>query len=171
MMAEQDTDLAERFAALETRVRQLEDQQEIARIIASYGPLVDSGSAEAVADLWKPDGVYDVDEMVMSGHDEIVAMVTGSNHQGWITNGCAHFLGPAHVEVEGDEAVAVGHSLMIVRRDGQFLVRRATAHRWRLRRGPRGWRVTRRTSRVLDGRAESPRLLAALGVHAKVAAE
>lgn len=166
-----DADLAERFAAIEARLRQLEDQQEIARLIASYGPLVDSGSAEAVADLWEPDGVYDVDEAVMSGHADIAAMVAGSKHQGWINSGCAHFLGPSHVQVDGDEAVAVGHSLMVVRSDGEFVVRRATANRWLLRRGPQGWRVTRRTSRVLDGREEAPRVLAALGVHAQATVE
>lgn len=170
-MTEQAASISERLAAVEKRVRQLEDQQEIAQLIASYGPLVDSGSAEAVADLWEPDGVYDVDEQVMSGHDEIVAMVNGSNHQNWIKAGCAHFLGPAHVEVDGDEAVAVGHSLMIVRRDGQFVVRRATAHRWQLRRGARGWRVTRRTTRVLDGRKESSRLLVGLGLREHSATE
>lgn len=170
-MTGRPTDLPERFTAVEARLLQLEDQQEIARLIAGYGPLADSGSAEAVADLWESDGVYDVDEKVMNGRDEIAAMVAGTNHQDWIRSGCAHFLGPAHVEVEGDEAVAVGHSLMVVRRDGQFVVRRATAHRWQLRRGTRGWRVTRRTSRVLDGGEEAPRLLAALGVRAQAADE
>ncbi len=165
------TELVERLAAVEARLRQLEDQQEIAQIIASYGPLVDGGSADAVAHLWEPDGVYDVDEKVMHGRDEIAAMVTGTSHRSWIANGCAHFLGPVHVDVEGDEAVAVGHSLMVVRNDGQFVVRRATAHRWRLHRGPEGWQVSVRTSRVLDGREESQKLLAALGVRAQVAAE
>ncbi|SDX67394.1 SnoaL-like domain-containing protein [Saccharopolyspora shandongensis] len=161
-MAEESTDLAERLAALEERLRRLEDQQEIARLIASYGPLVDSGSAEAVADRWEVDGTYEVDGWSMNGRAEIVAMVTGATHQGWIEGGCAHFLGPAHITVEGDEAVAVGHSLMVLHNGGEFVVRRATANRWRLRRGPAGWRVTRRTGRVLDGREESPRLLAAL---------
>lgn len=159
-MAEQSTEIAE----LAARLRQLEDQQEIARLIASYGPLVDSGSAEAVADRWEPDGAYDVDELSMNGRDEIAAMVSGPRHQGWIKGGCAHFLGPAHVTVEGDDAVAVGHSLMVVHQSGEFVVRRATANRWQLRRSQRGWRVTRRTSRVLDGREESPGLLAALGI-------
>ncbi|MER7015268.1 nuclear transport factor 2 family protein [Saccharopolyspora sp. NPDC000359] len=167
-MTGQPTDLADRLAAVEARLRQLEDQQEIAQLIASYGPLVDSGSAEAVADLWEPDGVYDVDGRCMNGREEIAAMVTGKHHQGWIEGGCAHFLGPAHVAVDGDDAVAVGHSLMVVRRDERFVVHRATAHRWVLRRSPGGWRVTRRTSRVLDGREESPRLLAALGSHEEV---
>lgn len=143
----------------EARLRKLEDEAAIARLIASYGPLVDAGSAEAVAALWETDGVYDVDELVMNGRDEIVAMVQSPNHQGWIAGGCAHFVGPPVVTVTGDDAVAVCHSLMIVNQDGQFIVRRATANHWQLRRGEDGWQVAVRTNRVLDGRPESPALL------------
>lgn len=144
---------------VEARLRKLEDEAAIAQLIASYGPLVDAGSAEAVAALWEADGVYDVDELVMNGRDEIVAMVQSPHHQGWITGGCAHFVGPPVVTVTGDDAVAVCHSLMIVNQDGQFVVRRATANHWRLRRGEDGWQVAVRTNRVLDGRPESPALL------------
>lgn len=147
------------WVELLARVQRLEDEAAIARLIASYGPLVDAGSAVAVAELWEPDGVYDVDELVMHGRDEIVAMVRSANHQGWIEGGCAHVVGPPLVTVTGDEAVAVCHSLMIVNQDGRFVVRRATANHWRLHRGATGWKVIVRTNRVLDGRAESPALL------------
>ncbi|GAA2482525.1 nuclear transport factor 2 family protein [Streptomyces thermolineatus] len=152
----------ERLAGLEQRLAHLEDERAVARLIAAYGPLVDSGSAEAVAALWEPDGVYDVDELLMRGREEIAAMVRSDAHRGWIAGGCAHVVGPAHVTVDGDEAVAVCHSLMVVREGGACTVRRATANHWRLRRGPDGWRVAVRTSRVLDGRPESPALLASL---------
>lgn len=152
------------LAALEARLRRLEDEAAIARLIASYGPLVDAGSAEAVAALWAPDGVYDVDELVMHGRDEIAAMVRSPNHRRWIADGCAHFVGPPVVTVTGDEALAVCHSLMIVNQDGRFVVRRATANHWRLRRDGDSWQVTVRTNRVLDGRTESPGLLAS-GFH------
>lgn len=151
--------MTDRIAQLEARLRLLEDEREIARLITAYGPLVDAGDAEGVAAIWEPDGIYDVDEAYLAGHDQLVAMVSGHGHQQWIGGGCAHFLGPAHITVRGDEAIAVCHSLMVVRQDGQFVVRRATANHWELRRGERGWRVTTRTSRVLDGRTESPELL------------
>lgn len=153
------SDLSERLAALESRLARLEDERAVARLIASYGPLVDSGDADAVAGLWEPDGVYDVDELLMTGHGQIAAMVGSAAHRRWITEGCAHLVGPPHVTVTGDEAVAVCHSLMVVRSGERFAVRRATANHWRLRRGARGWRVTTRTNRVLDGRRESPELL------------
>ncbi|GAB3742646.1 hypothetical protein GCM10027598_74780 [Amycolatopsis oliviviridis] len=47
--------------------------------------------------------------------------------------------------------------------DGRFVVRRATANHWRLRREENGWAVTVRTNRVLDGRPESPALLRQAG--------
>ncbi|CRK57823.1 hypothetical protein [Alloactinosynnema sp. L-07] len=147
------------LAALEARIQLLEDEAAISRLIASYGPLVDSGAAAAVAALWGADGVYDVDELVMHGRDEILAMVESANHQGWIASGCAHFIGPPVVTIAGDDAVAVCHSLMIVKQDKRFVVRRATANHWRLRRTATGWQVAVRTNRVLDGRPESPALL------------
>ncbi|MES9536177.1 MULTISPECIES: nuclear transport factor 2 family protein [unclassified Actinomadura] len=149
-----------RLAALEERLRALEDEREITRLILSYGPLVDSGCASEVAALWEPDGVYDVDELMMAGGPEIEAMVRSDGHQRWISGGCAHVVGPPHVTVSGDEATAVGYTLMIVKRPDGFVLRRATANHWRLRRTPSGWRAVTRTNRVLDGREESPDLLA-----------
>jgi len=157
-------DLEARLAALEalaTRVAVLEDEREISQLIAAYGPLVDSGAAAEVAAIWTADGVYDVDEGHFDGADAIHAMVESSGHQGWIKGGCAHFLGPVKVTVHGDEAVAICHSLMVVHGEDGFRVRRATANHWQLVRTPEGWRATVRTSRVLDGRPESPALLGA----------
>ncbi|KQY50940.1 nuclear transport factor 2 family protein [Nocardioides sp. Root140] len=159
-------------AALEERLRRLEDKEAIAELIATYGPLVDGGAADDVAAQWTEDGVYDVDEITMNGRDEIRSMVRSKNHQGWIAGGCAHFLGPVKITATGDEAVAVCHSLMIVNRGGdfekdpEFVVRRATAHHFELVRGSDGWLVAKRTSRVLDGRAEAPALLVK-GAHGK----
>jgi uncharacterized protein (TIGR02246 family) len=156
-----DSDLEGRLALLEDRLAVLEDERAVARVVAAYGPLVDSGDAERVAALWEPDGIYDVDELMMTGRAEIAAMVHSANHQRWIAGGCAHVVGPPHVTVIGDVATAVCYSLMIVLDEGEFRLRRATANLWRLRRGPDGWRVTERTNRVLDGRPEAPALLAA----------
>jgi hypothetical protein len=44
---------------LKDRVRFLEDQVELGQLVARYGPSVDSGSAEATAELWTDDGVFD----------------------------------------------------------------------------------------------------------------
>lgn len=162
------TSIEERLHALEQQVQQLRDERDIHRLIASYGPLVDAGEADEVAQIWTEDGVYDVDEVYLAGHRQLAAMVKSSAHQTWIHGGSAHFLGPVHVTVDGDEAIAVGYSLMVVMKDGRFQLRRAGVSHWALRRTEAGWRTTVRTTRVLDGRAESHALLVA-GVHAEPA--
>lgn len=149
-----------RIAALEDRLQHLEDERDVARLIASYGPLVDSGSAAEVGSLFEPEADYDVDELAMHGREQVEAMVRSANHARWIDGGCAHVVGPPHVTVRDATAVAVCHSLMVVHDGERFVLRRATANLWRLAKGTEGWRVTSRTNRVLDGRSEAPRLLA-----------
>lgn len=154
----------DRILALEARLQRLEDEQAIARLVASYGPLVDAGEAERVADLWTDDGVYDVEGWFMDGRAAIEAMVRSDAHQGLIGAGSCHFLGPAHVSVNGDHAVAVCPSVLFARRDGRPAVARIGANRFELVRTPDGWRTTRRTTRGLDGSPEARGLLAALDV-------
>lgn len=157
---------AEGSRTVEERLAALEDARAISDLIATYGPLVDSGDAEAVAALWEPDGIYDIDETRLEGHAAIEAMVRSRGHQGLIAAGCAHLLGPPRVTVDGDEAVAVCQSLLVAHGEKGFRVLRATANHWHLRRGPAGWRVRVRTGRVLDGRTEAPYLLAE-GAHGR----
>lgn len=152
--------LEQRLAALEQRVQQLEDEAAVRAVVASYGPLADAGEAAAVAALWEQDGVYDVDELHMTGRQQVAAMVASTAHRDWIARGCAHVVGVPHVRVSGDEAVAVGHSVMLVHGEDGFRVRRATANVWELHRDRGRWRVRRRTSRALDGRPDAPQLLA-----------
>ena len=44
--------------ALERRCRAVEDHLEILNLLNSYGPLVDSGSAQEAAELWTESGGY-----------------------------------------------------------------------------------------------------------------
>jgi hypothetical protein len=154
-------DPVDRLDALEARLRALEDERAITMLVASYGPLVDAGEADRVAALWTEDGVYDVDELFMGSRAEIDAMVRSEAHQGLLARGCCHFLGPAHVSIDGDRAVAVCESVLLVRHEGRVVVARIGANRWELVRTGAGWRTTRRTTRALDGRAETRALLAA----------
>lgn len=152
----------ERLDQLERRLQRVEDERTIERMIARYGPLVDAGSdntADAAAALWAEDGTYDVEGWSMRGRTEIAAMVRSPEHQGLIGRGCCHFLGPAVVTIDGDEAVAVCESALLVHRDGRFAVARAGANHFRLRRIDRRWQITERTTRVLDGKPEARQLL------------
>jgi hypothetical protein len=169
----------ERLARLEERLRALEDRLEIYQLLSAYGPLVDSGDAEATAGLWVDDGVYDwgggpkpADGAPVAGEGwagaaysraEIADMVRGPGHQSIIAGGAGHVIGLPHVQLAGDSAVATGYA-RLYRWDGaQFVVVRVSANRWELVRTEAGWRVATRTNRVLDGGAE-PRALLRAGV-------
>lgn len=151
------------LAALAARVQLLEDTLAIMNIVSGYGPAVDSGSAEAVADIWTEDGVYDVDTGAMHGHAELEAMVRSTNHQSYIHGGSAHLVGPPHIKIDGDTAVATCHSQLVLRdtEKGVNRVARITANRWEFARIDGAWKVTLRTNRLLDGRAEARDILAA----------
>lgn len=148
------------------RVRRLEDERDIARLIASYGPAVDAGDADATAGLWASDGSYDVDGWRMQSRADVHAMVTSDAHQKLVAGGCCHFLGPCVVTVDGDEAVAVCESVVLVRHDAEegsekrsYRVWRCTANHFALRRVDGHWRISARTSRVLDGSPDAHALL------------
>ncbi|CAJ1587318.1 nuclear transport factor 2 family protein [[Mycobacterium] wendilense] len=150
------------------RVRRLEDERDIARLIASYGPAVDAADAAAAAELWAETGTYDVENWQMVGQAEVQAMVSSSAHRELVAAGCSHFLGPAVVTVDGDGAIAVCESLVLLRRPEplpdskvaqEYLVWRAAANHFELTRGPDGWRITKRSSRMLDGGPRAHALL------------
>src|SRR6201998_643059 len=102
----------ERLGVLEQRLRRAEDELAIARLMASYGPLVDAGDADAVAGLWTEDGEYDVDGWHMRSRADVAGMVRSPAHQGLISGGSAHFLGPVRVDVDGDAAGGGGGAIV-----------------------------------------------------------
>jgi len=157
----------DRVAKLEERLSRLEDERAIERMIASYGPLVDAGEADATADLWAVDGAYDVEGWPMRSRDDVAAMVRSDAHQGLIGRGCCHFLGPAVVTVDGDEAVAVCESALFVKSSKGFAVYRAGANHFRLHRRDGRWQIAHRTTRTLDGGSEAHELLSS-GVAGRV---
>lgn len=150
---------------LTARVQQLEDERDIARLVASYGPSVDSGDAVSAASLWAEDGYYDVEDWRMDSRADVAAMVSSRSHQDLVADGCCHLLGPCVVTVTGDTAVAVCESLVLLRRDtnggSEYVVWRATANHFSLNRIDGQWRIAARTSRVLNGEPGAHALLRA----------
>ena len=144
-----------RLAALEERLQRVEDELTITQMLAAYGPLVDAGEPEPVAALWAVDGSYSVEGWTMLSRADVHAMVTSDAHQGLISNGSCHFLGPARVRILGDQAVAVCPSILVVPHEGRYLAYRAGANHFRLRRGAAGWEITERTTLALDGSTEA----------------
>lgn len=146
--------------ALEARLQALEDREAIRELIARYGPLADSGDAEGVAALWAEDGVYAIAGFGEAcGRAEIAALIDGGNHRQLMADGCAHILGPVAIDLDGDTAVARGHSLVLRWTGNQFEVHRVAANRWELARSQEGWLVTRRDNALLQGEAAARALL------------
>jgi hypothetical protein len=143
------------------RLQALEDREAIRNLIASYGPLADSGDAAGVALLWAEDGVYAVDGFAEArGHAAIAALIAGPVHQALMARGCAHLLGAPVIDLDGDRARARCHSVVLAKAGEGWEAVRVAANRWELARTPKGWRVIRRDNALLDGRVAAQALLA-----------
>ena len=129
-------EFSERLTSLEARVRELEDQAAVLRLVYSWGPAVDSGSSRAAGGLWDEAGVLESDLSRLEGPSGVAAMVESDGQQALIRQGCAHVQSAPIVHIAGDE----GHQVW-----------RVSANRWECRRTPVGWRLTRRVNRVIDG--------------------
>lgn len=170
------SDVSGEIAELRARLQRLEDERDIARLIASYGPAVDSADADTTAALWTDDGRYDVEGWRMDSRADVQAMVASAAHRQLVESGCCHFLGPAVVTVSGESAIAVCESLVLLRRPEplphsdfkaeawqsyaqEYMVWRASANHFELVRGVDGWRISHRTSAMLAGGEAALRLL------------
>ena len=145
---------------LTRRLAAVEDELAIYRVLARYGPSVDSGSSEEAAELWTEDGEYDAQVGVWCGRAAIAGMVAGPGHQGLIHAGAAHVMGGVpYVTVDGDVATAIAYYHLHRRQGDHFEVWRVTATRWDLVREPEGWKVLKRVNRLLDGGDDARMLL------------
>jgi hypothetical protein len=153
------SELDARVAALEARLRQLEDELAVHRLMTTYGPAVDSGSADEAGALWTADGTYETDggSGIMEGPAGVAAMVRGRGHQSLLPN-CAHQVGPGVVQLDGDTAVATTYSRVYLREGDAYRVWRVAVNRWHLVRTVDGWRIRRRVNRSL-GHPESTAIL------------
>jgi hypothetical protein len=145
---------------LEGRLRRVEDELAIRRLVNSYGPAADAGLTSFAASVWLEDGIYDWDASgdPYDGSAAVDRMLQGENHQSLITRGVAHFAGPLLVELDGDRATALNYSLIMRREDNRFSLWRVSAARWDLERSGPSWRVRRRTNRLMDDTGVGRRL-------------
>jgi len=151
---------AAKLKAMEARLRALEDEREITRLMAAYGPAVDSGSVEAAAWLWSEDGVYDAQVDLFEGRAGIRRLVTGPMHQEIIQGGSAHVINLPLIELDGDRAVATCYARLYRWAGDGFKVWRITANRWQFVREADGWHVKHRLNIQLNGTPEARALLA-----------
>jgi ketosteroid isomerase-like protein len=146
-------DLERRVKELAARVQRLEDELAIHRLIVAYGIAADRGDADGAAATFAEDGVYDVDMGVMRGRMAVADMLRGARHQAMVGR-CAHQIGPAVIEIDGDCALATGYSRVYLASKDGVRVYRVSTNRWKLERRGGGWVVVSRTTRLL-GHTES----------------
>lgn len=161
------------LAALEDRLRSVEDTLAIYRLIASHPPAADTGNDRYYRDAFASDGAVDLGAgKGATGNEAIGAIVKTPEHQAAIAGGLCHFAGLPQVEVSGDSAVAISY-LQIITPDRQasprevsghgtstgFRIHRVGANRWELKRERNGWKIKRRTLRPLDGNDDAQALL------------
>lgn len=153
-------DIESRLAALEARCRKAEDHLEILNLLNTYGPLVDSATAQPAAGLWVEGGGYNFTmpgggTKRLSAPDEIAGMYGWQGHLDLVNTGCAHLTATPRISVKGDEAEAVGYSFVVLKEGDRWFLWRAAVNHWTLRRTPEGWRIAERFNRALDGSEES----------------
>lgn len=140
------------LAELRVRLTRLEDESAITRLVMSYGPAADAGLTSFAGQLWSSDGEYDWDASGTphQGSAGVDAMLQSDGHQSLIAAGIGHFAGPLLFELDGDAATALNYSLIMRREGERFYLWRVSAVRWDFVRTDSGWRVKRRTNRLLD---------------------
>ena len=145
------SDLESRVEALEQRLRAVEDELAIHRVITRYGFAVDVGDADRTAAVFAPDGVYDADVRLMQGREAVCDMVRSDRHQNMVGR-CAHQIGPAVVHLDGDRAMAIGYSRVYLKEADRIEVYRVSYNRWDLERRDGEWQIVHRRTRLLGHR-------------------
>lgn len=151
--------MVDRLEALERRLATAEDELAVIRVLASYGPLVDTGSAEAAPGLFAPHGVYDSDLGPMRGAQAIADVFAGEVHQAMVARGIGHVVGLPMVTVEGNRATAVSPAFVFVRKRDGYGIWRVSQNVWELERIDGAWKVVYRTNRLVDGSGAARALL------------
>jgi hypothetical protein len=137
---------------IERRIRAIEDRLEIYNLIAGHPPSADTGNAAYAEVVFTADAVFDGANLQSAGHQAAIAA------------GLAHFTSLPHVTINGDTAVVVSYlQILTPRKSGEtvevpnhggsrgYHIHRVVTNRWDLVRTPSGWKIKRRTLRLVDG--------------------
>jgi hypothetical protein len=166
--------MPERHGTLWDRLRAVEDRLEILNLIAAHPPSADTGADYYAETVYLEDGVFDRGESLPGarGNKEMGALLRSPGHQAAIAGGLAHFAGLPHIALHGDEAVVTSYlQILTPQKTGEevevpnhgaskgFRIHRVVANRWELVRTPAGWKIKRRTLRLIDGSEPARALL------------
>jgi len=159
---------------LEQRIRAIEDRFEIYNLIAGHPPSADTGADYYAEAVYAEDGVFDRGANLSgaAGNKAIAAMLTTDGHKAAIAGGIAHFTGLPHITLDGDDAVVVSYlQILTPNKSGAeievpnhglsrgYHIHRVVTGRWDLHRSASGWKIKRRTLRLVDGSEPSREIL------------
>jgi hypothetical protein len=161
-------------STLEQRIRAIEDRLEIYNLIASHPPSADTGADYYAEATYAEDGVFDRGPNLSgaSGNKAIAASLKSDGHQAAIAGGLAHFTGLPHIALDGDRATVTSYlQILTPNKSGAAIevpnhgasrgyhIHRVVTNRWELMRTATGWKIKRRTIRLVDGSEPSREIL------------
>ena len=159
---------------LERRIRAIEDRLAIYNLIASHPPSADTGAAAYAEAVYTEDGVFDrgAELSGATGNRALGALLQSDGHRAAIAGGLAHFTGLPHVTLDGDSAIVISYlQILTPKKSGEavevpnhgasrgYHIHRVVTNRWDLVRTEAGWKIKRRTIRLVDGSEPSRELL------------
>jgi hypothetical protein len=166
--------MAEQNGGLDRRIRAVEDRLEIYNLIAGHPPSADTGAAAYAEAVYAEDGVFDRGPGLSGavGNKAIAMSLESPGHQAAVAGGLAHFTGLPHVTLYGDRAVVISYlQILTPNKSGAVVevpnhgasrgyhIHRVVANRWDLVRTASGWKIERRTLRLVDGSEPSRDIL------------
>lgn len=151
-----DRPTVDQMASFEVRLQALEDERSIRELISSYCYYADSGRDEELAALFTVDGVMSSkvagEARATTGLGQIRAQIADQNghHRPDLYRHGLHLLGEnVVVDIDGNQATASSYSIMVLKRDSEYVIYSASSNRWLLRRVDGSWRIAERTRRAV----------------------
>lgn len=159
---------------LDQRIRAIEDRLEIYNLIAGHPPSADTGADYYARSVYTDDGVFDRGENLSgaTGAEAIGASLKAPQHQAAIEGGLAHFAALPHIALDGDKAVVTSYlQILTPNKTGEAIevpnhgasrgyhIHRVVTNRWELVRAATGWKISRRSIRLVDGTEPSREIL------------
>src|ERR1700727_3551977 len=160
--------------SLDQRLRAIEDRLEIYNLIASHPPSADTGAAAYAEAVYAEDGVFDRGPGLSgaTGNKAIAASLKSEGHQAAIAGGLAHFTGLPHIALDGDNAIVTSYlQILAPHKSGEpievpnhgssrgYHIHRVVSNRWEFARTAAGWKIKRRTIRLVDRSEPSREIL------------
>ncbi|WP_157749328.1 nuclear transport factor 2 family protein [Jatrophihabitans sp. GAS493] len=163
----------EPFAEIVARLKVLEDERDLRRLLAQYAFYADTGRSRDWVALFTADGAIDLGDTVHSmsgaaapdgypsrarfvGHEALLLdFITALPHRRVERRSAHHTTsGPITFDIDGDDAIAVGYSVLIARDPDGFHVEMAAFNRWTFRCESGRWLIAERKMRPI-GSAEA----------------